>query len=161
METDRKFRKVQMTDLYPLIRDTLASGGTFSLTVTGSSMCPFLAGGRDQVTLSAVPSKIKKNNLLLYRRKSGQFVLHRVVKVCRDGTYTFCGDHQQFLEKGLEKSQMVGLATSFVRKGRRFTDRNVLYRMYRTIWTWIIPLRPYVFAVRNKLAGRQKKRKNH
>ena len=160
METGRTFRKVQMSDLYPLIRDTLASGGTFTLTITGSSMCPFLAGGRDQVTLSAVPAKIKKNDLLLYRRKSGQFVLHRIVKVCRDGTYICCGDHQQFLEKGLEKSQMIALASEFVRKGRHFTDRNVFYRMYRTVWTWIIPLRSYVFAIRNKIAGGNKKSKS-
>ena len=151
-------RKINMADLYPVITDVLGNGGTFSLTVTGSSMFPFLAGGRDQVTLSAIPSKLRKNDLPLYRRASGQFVLHRVVKVCRDGTYTCCGDHQWCLEKGLLQGQMIGVATEYVRKNRHFSNRNILYRIYRAVWTWLIPVRPYLFLLQNKLFHRGKKR---
>lgn len=151
-----KFEKgsvnVHLEEMYPIIQEVLAHGGTFSLTITGTSMYPFIVGGRDKVTLSPVPAKLKKNDLPLYRRKSGQFVLHRIVKVCKDGTYTCCGDHQWQLEKGLKHEQMVGLATAYVRKGKHLTNRNLIYRFYRMTWTWVLKYRYYFFVLRKKLA---------
>ena len=149
-EIHQSSKKIQLAELYPIIREVLDAGGTFSLTITGSSMYPFIVGGRDQVTLSPLPEKLKKNDLPLYRRESGQFVLHRIIKVCKDGTYTCCGDHQWVPEKGLTRAQMIGVATAYVRKEKTLTNRNILYRIYRTVWTWIIPLRPYLFAARNR-----------
>lgn len=158
MKISEHSKKIQLEEIYPVVQDVLNSGGTFSLTITGSSMIPFLAGGRDQITLFPITDRLKKNDLPLYRRKSGQFVLHRVVKVCRDGTYSCCGDHQWTLENGLEKSQMIGIARSYVRKGKKFSDRNIFYRIYRTIWTWMLPMRPYLFAARDRFC-RHRKRK--
>ena len=103
--------------MYPLIREVLDADGTFSLTITGTSMYPFILGGRDQVTLSKLTRPLKKNDLPLYRRRDGAFVLHRVVRVEQDGTYTMCGDHQNQLERGIRPEQMIALATAFVRKG--------------------------------------------
>lgn len=142
-------KKVNMAELYPVMKEVLDSGGSFKLTVTGSSMFPFILGGRDQVTLSPLPQKLRKNDLPLYRRRDGAFVLHRIIRCEKDGTYTCCGDHQWVTEPGLEYDQMIALATAFVRKGREVTNRNLLYRMYRTLWTWIIPLRPYLFGLHN------------
>ena len=143
-------RTVDLATLYPLIREKLDSGGSFTLTITGTSMYPFILGGRDRVTLTAAPQKLKKNDLPLYIRSNGQFVLHRIVKVEKDGTYTCCGDHQWQLEKGLRYEQMVAIATSYERKGKALTNRNVLYRIYRTVWTWVLPLRRYFFGLQRR-----------
>ena len=142
--------KIHLADYYPLIRETLDQGGTFSLTITGQSMYPFILGNRDRVTLSPVTGKLKKNDLPFYRRANGQFVLHRIVKVEKDGTYTCCGDHQWWLEKGLKHDQMIGVATEYVRKGKRLTNKNVIYRIYRTVWTWLLRYRKYFFALYSK-----------
>ena len=144
-------KTISLSDMYPIIKEVLDNGGTFSLTITGTSMYPFILGGRDQVTLSPVPKKLKKNDLPLYRRKNGQFVLHRIVKVCKDGTYTCCGDHQHQLERGLRHEQMIGLATAYVRKGKKLTNKNLIYRFYRMIWTWVRKYRWVFFGIRNKL----------
>lgn len=148
-------KKVTMNDLYPLMSEILESGGSFSLTVTGSSMFPFILGGRDQVTLSPITQALKKYDLPLYRRRDGMFVLHRIVRVEEDGSYTCCGDHQWALEKGLQEDQMIAIATAFVRKGKKITNANILYRMYRVFWTWIIPLRPYLFDLHTKWRRRK------
>lgn len=148
-------KKVNMIDLYPLMQEILSSGGSFALTVTGSSMFPFILGGRDQVTLSPITRPLKKYDLPLYRRRDGAFVLHRIVRVEKDGSYTCCGDHQWALEKGLEADQMIAIATAFVRKGKQITNRNILYKIYRVIWTGIIPLRPYLFALHTKWRRRK------
>lgn len=143
--------KVQLADYYPLIRETLDNGGTFSLTITGTSMYPFILGDRDQVTLAKITQKLRKNDLPLYRRADGSFVLHRIVRVNKDGTYTCCGDHQFQLEYGLTEGQMVAIATEYVRKGKHLTNKNLLYRCYRTVWTWLLNYRRYFFAVQAKI----------
>lgn len=148
--------EVHLADFYPLIQETLANGGTFSLTITGSSMYPFIVGQRDKVTLSPIKRALKKNDLPLYRRDDGRFILHRIVRVEKDGTYTCCGDHQTCLEKGLRRDQMIGIATEYIRKGKRITDKNILYRIYRTVWTWVRKYRWVFFGIRNKLAWMSK-----
>lgn len=142
--------KVQLADFYPLICETLNQGGTFSLTITGTSMYPFIVGNRDQVTLSPITGELKKNDLPLYRRSNGAFVLHRIVKVHKNGTYTCCGDHQWQLEKGLKREQMIGIATEYVRKGKHLTNKNLIYRFYRMTWTWVLKYRWAFFALQNK-----------
>ena len=143
--------KVQLADYYPLIKETLDQGGTFSLTITGTSMFPFIVGNRDKVTLSPITGELKKNDLPLYRRSNGAFVLHRIVKVNKDGTYTCCGDHQWQLEKGLKREQMIGIATEYVRKGKRLTNKNLIYKFYRMTWTWVLRYRWVFFAAHRKL----------
>lgn len=143
----RGTKSVSLSELYPLIRDILADGGSFTLTVTGTSMYPFILGGRDKVTLSPVTKELKKNDLPFYRRADGAFVLHRIVKVEKDGTYTMCGDHQTQLEKGIRRKQIIAIATEYTRKGKHLTNRNVLYRIYRTVWTWALKARPVYFRL--------------
>lgn len=132
---------VNLSEMYPVIREVLEHDGTFSLTITGSSMYPTILGGRDQVTLVKAPEKLQKYDLPLYRRKSGQFVLHRIVEVEEDGTYTCCGDHQWDLEKGLKQEQIVGLASEFVRKGKKFSADNRHYVRWVHFWVWFLPAR--------------------
>lgn len=150
--------KVQLADFYPLIKETLDNGGTFSLTITGTSMYPFILGGRDKVTLSPITEPLKKNDLPLYRRRDGAFVLHRIIKVEKDGTYTCCGDHQWTPESGLRREQMIGIATSYVRKGKTLTNRNLIYRFYRMTWTWLLKYRYYFFALRSWLSRKFKRK---
>lgn len=150
--------KVQLADFYPLIKETLDNGGTFSLTITGTSMYPFILGGRDKVTLSPITEPLKKNDLPLYRRRDGAFVLHRIIKVEKDGTYTCCGDHQWTPEPGLRREQMIGIATSYVRKGKTLTNRNLIYRFYRMTWTWLLKYRYYFFALRPWLSRKFKRK---
>ncbi len=138
---------VSLNELYPLIHERLKEGQSVSLTITGTSMYPFILGGRDRVTLSPITGDLKKNDLPLYRRKNGAFVLHRIVRVEKDGSYTCCGDHQWQLEKGLRREQMIGIATEYVRKGKHLSNRNLLYRLYRTVWTWVLKARPFFFCI--------------
>lgn len=142
---------INLSDMYPVIEEVLSAGGNISLTITGSSMYPTILGGRDQVTLVKAPEKLNKYDLPLYRRKSGQFVLHRIVEIAEDGTYTCCGDHQWELEKGLKQEQMIGLATEFVRKGRHFKADNRHYVRWVRFWVWFLPCRKYWFSFYQKL----------
>lgn len=139
-------KRVNLADLYPLIQEVLDNGGTFSLTITGSSMFPTILGGRDQVSIVKPSGPLKKYDLPFYRRTNGQFVLHRIVDVQEDGTYTCCGDHQWLLEPGIRHEQVIGVVTDYVRKGKAFRDDNKSYRRYVKFWVWFLKGRPFAFG---------------
>lgn len=125
--------RVNLSELLPIMSEQLESGKEVCFSPNGISMLPVLRPGKDSVTLQSPPEKLKKYDLPLYRRNSGQFVLHRVVKVNKDGTYTMCGDNQYAWEKGIKHSQIIGVVTSFNRDGKEISCKNFKYRLYAFI----------------------------
>ena len=146
-EQDLPKQQIWISELFPEIRQTLEQGGQFRLRITGTSMVPTIRGGRDSVTLVRPPEKLQKNDLPLYRRRDGHFVLHRVVALAPDGTYTMCGDHQWKLEPGIRQDQIVALVQSIERKGRAFSVDNGHYRRWVRFWVWALPLRRFFFRL--------------
>lgn len=134
-------RQVQLADLDPLIRETLAAGGAFRMTITGTSNLPTLTGGRDQVTLTQVNGSLRKYDLPLYQRDNGQYILHRVVSVQKDGTYTCCGDHQWIRESGIRPNQIIGCVSEICRNGKQFPVQNRAYRCWVRVWVFLLPCR--------------------
>lgn len=92
-------RPLHLAQAEPLLRERLEA--TVVLTVTGGSMLPLLAGGRDRVTLGPVPERLRRGEVLLYRRADGSYVLHRLTGFGQDGTLVFCGDRQTEPERGI------------------------------------------------------------
>ena len=139
-------REVAMESLSPLLEEILHNGGTVELTVTGNSMWPMLHHQVSRVRLAPV-SELKKGDLPLYKRKNGTYVLHRILNVEADGSYTCCGDNQWHLERGLQRAQMVAVVTHFSRKGNRWVSGNDrLYRLYTQFWMAVRPLRRLIFG---------------
>ena len=133
---DQQYR---LEELLPLIQEGLATGRKVRFSPKGTSMLPMLRQGIDDVVLSPVPEKLKKYDLPLYRRSSGQFVLHRIVKVGE--TYTCVGDNQFELEPGLRHEQMIGLVTAFTRGAKRISVTDLRYQVYCRIWHYSRPMR--------------------
>jgi hypothetical protein len=82
---------VSIEELYPVFSEKLQSGGSFILTVTGNSMFPLFRHGLDSIEVFPAPDKLKKNDMPLYRRDAGQFVMHRIVGFDGNGDYILCG----------------------------------------------------------------------
>ena len=122
--------RVNLAELLPIIEEQLASGKEVCFSPNGVSMLPMLVPERDSVFLKAAPDALKKYDLPLYRRENGQFVLHRVVRVLKNGTYVMCGDNQFSREDGVKNSQIIGVVTRFVRDGREISCKNLRYRIY-------------------------------
>ena len=120
--------KVPMESLYEVILLQLQNGGKSTLVVTGVSMKPMLIEHRDSVLLTPVTEKPKPGDIFLYRRESGTFVLHRLVGIMPDG-YLFCGDNQCVREK-VTQDQLLAIVTGFIRKGKQYSLKNPLYRLY-------------------------------
>ena len=115
-------------------------------------MLPLLVQGRDSVVLKrrdGIPAK--KHDIAFYRRKNGQFVLHRVMRICSDGTYVMCGDNQCVLEKGIEPSQIIAYVSEIYRKEKKLHLEGAGYSLYVYFWT-LMPIRKTVMLTKRAVA---------
>ncbi len=115
MEQERPYKTVALETLLPLIEDAFSRGQEVVLPVTGVSMRPTLEQG-DTVTILPAGDIIRRGDVLLYRRPTGQFVLHRAVRVHKS-TVDFCGDGQIALEKGIEAKAVIARAVACTHGG--------------------------------------------
>ena len=111
------------------------------LIVSGNSMSPFLIHGRDTVYLSRLTRPARRGDILLYQRRSGQYVLHRVWKVCPDSC-TMVGDAQTVLEPGIRDDQIIAVVTAAERKGKRMGPGGFWWEFFEKVWIRMVPLRP-------------------
>lgn len=123
-----------LKDLLPHLQEKLSTGEDVWIKPGGVSMLPMLHPDRDLVKLSALPEKLKKFDLPLYRRDNGLFVLHRIVQI--GNTYTCIGDNQYKKEFGVRHDQMIAVVTAFVRGGKEYSVDALTYRIYCCFWTY-------------------------
>ena len=140
-----------LSDLEPILKRTLSEGGTFRFYPRGTSMLPTIKEGRDQVLLTSVPEKLKKYQIILYKRKDGTFVLHRIVKLKGD-TYVMCGDNQYILEAGIRRDQMLGLVCGIVQDGETIDPESKEQRRKAAVWVETRTLRKKLIRVRGYLS---------
>ena len=120
--------ELDLKEFWPLINETISTGGEFRLFHKGTSMMPLLRQGIDSVLLVS-PTNIKKNDIVLYERPSGQLVMHRIIKVKRD-SYLICGDNQYILEKGITDANMLAKVKGIYRGEEYFDIENKQYKKY-------------------------------
>ncbi len=107
--------------------EVLSRDGRLVYKTRGSSMEPMLRQDRDLVVIEPKKSRLEKFDVALYRR-GGDYVLHRVIGV-RGGYYVIRGDNTYAKEKVGEEN-VIGVLTSFVRKGKRHGVTERGYRFY-------------------------------
>ena len=99
---------------------------------------------------------MKKGDIVLYRRKDGTLVLHRIVKVGEKDTFLVCGDHQWKLDEQVEEDQILAAAQGFFMNGRYIDEKTWWYQLYKKIWTGNLMMRRCCLAFL-RLTGLEKK----
>lgn len=122
-------KKISDDGLVRIILYKLSCGEKVALTVTGNSMLPFLADGRDTAVLQKLEKPPKKGDIVFYRRENGAYVLHRVVRKKGD-MYYFSGDAQTRIEGPIEKSRLLAVCKEVSRDGKVLTDKSPLWLSY-------------------------------
>ena len=117
-----------LEEMLPLIEECLENGQSVKFSPRGVSMLPMIRQGKDSVSLSKPPEKLKKFDIPLYRRADGSFVLHRVVKVGK--AYTCIGDNQFVYEKGIDHKQVIAVCTAITRDGKTMSVYSLKWRLY-------------------------------
>ena len=131
---------VDIEDVIPLIEEQLSHNGQVTFTPRGNSMLPMLRNNKDTVTLKSPILPLKKYDIAFYKRDSGQYVLHRVVKVNTNG-YAMRGDNQLINEEGIEDRQIIAVLKSFTRKGKKYNLKDKGYVLYTKIWINTVVIR--------------------
>lgn len=126
--------KISLSELYPLIAEGLSAGGTYRFYPKGKSMLPLICENEDSVVFSSLKD-LKKGDIVLYRRNSGAFVIHRIVKVGE--TLSMCGDNQFVIEKGILPGQVLAAISTVYKKDRPLNLNSLGYRLY----VFLLPLR--------------------
>ncbi len=102
---------------------------------TGVSMLPLLKQGRDLfVVEKKLSTRCKKYDVVLFKRNDDKYVLHRIIKV-NEHDYTIRGDNCVNAECGVKDEDIIGIMTSFIRKGKEYSVNNLWYRMYSVLWS--------------------------
>lgn len=123
-------KKIGDDGLVKIILYKLSCGEKVALTVTGNSMLPFLADGRDRVILQRIEKLPKKGDIVFYRRKNGAYVLHRVVK--RSGElFYFSGDAQLRVEGPVGKGQLLAVCKEVERDGKTIKSGDISWLLYK------------------------------
>lgn len=126
----------------------LAEGkGLVPVPVSGSSMVPFVFPG-DMVYLSRPEEPLKRGDVVLYTRPGGQYVLHRIARIRKDGGYVMLGDAQTRLEQLDPSCRIHARAERAQRRGRMVSPGSLCWRFFAGVWLWLRPVRhPLLEAV--------------
>ena len=146
-------RIFETTDYVGQLRQLCRDGHTVSCKIIGGSMVPFFADGRDSVILCAPDRPLRCGDIVFYQRDNGAFILHRIMRICPDGTYDMAGDSQSEIECGIRPEQIFAIAKEAVRRGKHITPRTLVWRFFAVIWCrpMLIPHRRWIIAVWSRL----------
>ncbi|MBR3268191.1 MAG: S24/S26 family peptidase [Oscillospiraceae bacterium] len=130
--------------------EQLRTNGKLIYTNQGDSMMPLIQQDRDLLVIVPVQGRLKKYDVPLYRRDSGQYVLHRILKVRKDD-YVICGDNRWKKEYGISDRHIIGVLSAVIRDGKEVPVSSLKYRIYVHIWCDLFPVRALIVRVLNKL----------
>ena len=126
-------------------------------------MFPMLKDNRNEICV-VKPDVINKYDVVLYKRDSGEYVLHRIIDI-RDGGYVCCGDNQWVPEYGVRRDQIIGKLDRWFKGKKEHTVRDASYLRYVKFWCKSLGLRHFIlyfchmfWRLRNRI-NRIKKKK--
>ena len=123
--------------------ETIEKNGKLLYTNVGDSMMPLIRQDRDILMIEKPDGRLHKYDVPLYRRDSGQYVLHRILKV-RENDYVLCGDNRYSREYSISDRHIIGVLTAVVRNGREIPITDWKYRLYVHLWCDFFPGRALI-----------------
>ncbi len=110
-------KQISFTQLLPLIEETLAAGGRFPLTVTGTSMEPFLHEHTDSVFIENKKECLKLGDIIFVKTCHGP-ILHRISEINDSGFY-ITGDAQIHPEGPFTEQHLIGVVYEYRRGSKK------------------------------------------
>ncbi|MHC1729322.1 MAG: S24/S26 family peptidase [Syntrophobacteraceae bacterium] len=145
-------------ELMPLVLAALESDQHVRMTVTGSSMYPFIRGG-EVVELEPVHTLPAAGDIVLAKRssmpESTRYVLHRIVRA-EGGLFFLRGDSQKDCEGPFTRGDILGKATLVFRKGRAHRLDYGIWRRAGFAWNRCAPLNLWLFQLTRQFQGKRK-----
>ena len=129
------------------IERLLEQGRSIQVKPQGYSMYPLFVPGRDEAIIEKAESvRLKRGDVVLYRREGGILVLHRIWRVRKEGFF-MVGDNQSEVEGPLHREQIKGILTGFIHKGKYVSVKNPVYYLACRLWLFLRPVRPVLSRI--------------
>ena len=151
MKNKELVQSFPVAELARLAAEFVSEGKEVVIWAKGSSMKPLLRDGKDKIILSAF-SEINIGDVVLYKRETGMYVIHRIVGMTPDG-YELLGDYQTFTEKGIKKEQIIAKAVGYIRNGKELPIDSKAVLIYEKIWCNTLTFRKLYFFFYYRLAS--------
>lgn len=131
------------------LEQVILEEGTLLSTASGISMLPCIRPGKDILHLIYPEKPPEKYDVILYKRRNGNYILHRVMEV-NESKYVLCGDNQYILEYGIDDTQVLGILKGFYRE-EHYVDckSSRCYRIYVMIWCKSFRFRKWMLRIMN------------
>ena len=126
-----------MNEEFSSFERELAEHGKLVYTNVGVSMMPLIREKRDVMVIETCKEPPKRLDAVLFYRDDvqgrGKYVVHRILKTYKNGSYLIAGDHDSSGEI-VQKDHVLGVLTSLVRDGKPFAFRGFRYWCYLHFW---------------------------
>lgn len=152
MDHEISVRIVDNQEYMKVVRSILEEGKEVPLVVTGNSMMPFLIDRRDQVLIKRIERPLKKGDIAFFQRENGQYIMHRIHFMRKDdrtgeNQFYFIGDGQKNIEGPIKETQIFGVITGVLRKGKYLDEHTFTWRFFKNIWRYVIPFRHLIIKI--------------
>ena len=118
----------------------ISEGKDVVMTPKGSSMLPFIEGGKDSVVLTAPSRPLEVGDIVL-AKVGERYIMHRVFAVEEDAL-TLMGDGNIRGTEHCSKGDVIGLVTEIHKAG----GRKVVPGKAR-LWRWLRPFRRFILGI--------------
>lgn len=133
-------RMINTQEYISMLRELVEEGREVSMLISGNSMSPYLVHARDSIQMKKPDRDLKKGDMVFFQRESGQYVMHRIVKITQDGFYML-GDAQTQKEGPIRREQIFALITSVKRRGEWEKAGNFWWEFFAHIWIHLVFIR--------------------
>lgn len=147
-------KEFKLEEYDSLIKEVIESGGEFRMYPKGVSMLPILRQGKDSVVLVKPVFPLSRGQIIFYQRKNGQYVLHRIVGIRKDG-YVLCGDNQTYKEEGITQNMIIAVVNKIYRGDKEVSQ--TVCKIYEFLWRPFI-IRRGIHFLRRIFGGKKTQR---
>ncbi len=128
--------------LFDQVTELVAQAVQVEIPTKGSSMLPFIVGGRDTLILSQV-TDLRVGDIVLAKLSGERYVVHRIIKI-EDSVVTLMGDGNI---RGCEYCSTLEVCATVIRivsKGSSIDCRGARAQRLARLWRMLLPVRRYL-----------------
>ena len=132
------------------VQRMLDEGKRVTIPVKGSSMLPFIRGGKDLVVLEKAGEVLRADDIVLFHvgpQEGGRYVMHRILSIDGDAV-DIQGDGVPKTHEHVRRNQVIAKAVEILRDGKRRVDPySPGQRRLVHFWQWLRPVRRYILFI--------------
>ncbi len=94
----------------------------------GYSMYPLIKQREDILHIVLLERKPLLGDILLYKDINEHYILHRLIKIKKDGTYLLAGDNNYWVDKPIREENILGILKDITKKDGKIINLEKDYK---------------------------------